>query len=458
MKKNNYSLHFKVWFNLIIFSLIVIILIWFFQIFSLNYFYEYTKTKELDSLVNKIDKHYSDDNFYDYLKELSFKNDICIELYNNNELEYNLGSNIQCLPEHEETIDYKDNFILSNKNSEKYTISNMKDKKTIVYAKKIKDNVYLYASVNLKPLDATTSTLQKQLRYVAFIVLILSFIVSYIISKLLSKPIENINGFAKELGKGNYDAKLDDDSDIKEIQELTETLNYTKDTLAKTDSIRKELMANVSHDLKTPLTMIKAYAEMARDLNSNNELKRKDNLNVIIEESDRLNLLVNDILDLTKIESESEKLKLEKADLDKIIKTIIKRYDIYKEQGYKIEYVGIKNSTVLIDIKRIEQVLYNLINNAINYTGEDKKVTIKLISIKNKYRVEVIDTGKGIDKKELKLIWDKYYKSDKTHSRLYLGTGIGLSIVKNILIKHNFEYGVESKKNKGTMFYFEIPK
>ncbi len=312
--------------------------------------------------------------------------------------------------------------------------------------------------MSLKPLDATKTALKQQLRFVALAIFILSFIISYVISKLLSKPIEKINNYAKELGKGNYNITLPNDSEITEIKELTETLNYTKDELSQMDSVRKELMANVSHDLKTPLTMIRAYAEMARDLNKENTKKREDNLNVIIEESERLNILVNDILDLTKMENNSEKLNYEKVDLDKLIKTIIKRYDIYKEDGYKIIYKGCRKAIVAIDIKRIEQVLYNLINNAINYTGIDKTVTIKLINNLNNYRIEVIDTGKGIDKKELNLIWDKYYKSDKTHSRLFLGTGIGLSIVKSILIKHNFKYGVTSIKNKGTTFYFEIKK
>ena len=103
-------------------------------------------------------------------------------------------------------------------------------------------------------------------------------------------------------------------------------------------------------------------------------------------------------------------------------------------------------------------MLYNLINNAINYTGEDKKIIIKIKKLKEKIRIEIKDTGKGIEKKELEYIWDKYYKVDKTHTRVQVGSGIGLSIVKNILISHNFNYGVESKINKGTTFYFEIPK
>lgn len=463
MKSNKTkSLHFKVWFYLIVFSLSVIALLWFCQIVSLDYFYEYSKSKELDLITLKIDKSYTKDNFYEYLNTISLNTDACIQVYNKNEIVYSSSqSNIQCYidSKYEEASNYKSDFFLSNSKRKKYTILNkIEDRKTLVYARKLDTNVYLFVNMSLKPLDATKTALKQQLRFVALAIFILSFIISYVISKLLSKPIEKINNYAKELGKGNYNITLPNDSEITEIKELTETLNYTKDELSQMDSVRKELMANVSHDLKTPLTMIRAYAEMARDLNKENTKKREDNLNVIIEESERLNILVNDILDLTKMENNSEKLNYEKVDLDKLIKTIIKRYDIYKEDGYKIIYKGCRKAIVAIDIKRIEQVLYNLINNAINYTGIDKTVTIKLINNLNNYRIEVIDTGKGIDKKELNLIWDKYYKSDKTHSRLFLGTGIGLSIVRSILVKHKFKYGVTSIKNKGTTFYFEIKK
>ncbi|MGN0973723.1 MAG: ATP-binding protein [Bacilli bacterium] len=463
MKQNKTkSLHFKVWFYLIIFSLSVIIFLWVCQILSLDLFYQYSKSKELDTIAYKIDLHYKDDNFYAYLDNISQYTDACIQIYTKEENIYaSSQSNIQCFIDSKDnsSIDYKNDFITSNLKKKRYTITNRNNnKKTIIYARKIDNGVYLFVNMSLTPLNTTKETLKKQLRFLAFIVLILSFIIAYVISKLLSKPIEDINNFAKELGQGNYKAKLENNSDITEIQELTETLNYTKDALSKTDSVRKELMANVSHDLKTPLTMIKAYAEMARDLNKDNIEKREDNLNIIIEETDRLNLLVNDILDLTKMEDSKEKLNYEKVDLDKLIRTIIKRYDLYKEKGYTIIYKGSKKAYVNIDVKRIEQVLYNLINNAINYTGEDKTVTIKLINNLNNYIVEVIDTGKGIDKEELNLIWDKYYKSDKTHSRLFLGTGIGLSIVRSILVKHNFKYGVNSIKNKGTTFYFEIKK
>ena len=265
--------------------------------------------------------------------------------------------------------------------------------------------------------------------------------------------------YSKENKDNKKYIKESDNSEIEEINELSKTLNYACSELIKTEDLRRELMANVSHDLKTPLTMIKAYAELIRDVTYKDKEKMDKNLNTIIEETDRLNILVNDILELSKIQSNVSPLNIEEFDLNELIKSIINRYDIYIEkENYNIEYKEQNNLIIKADKKRIEQVIYNLINNAINYTGDDKKVFIKVKQDKSKIRVEIKDTGKGIEKKDIEYIWDKYYKVDKTHSRVQIGSGIGLSIVKNILINHKFEYGVESKINKGTTFYFEIPK
>ena len=110
------------------------------------------------------------------------------------------------------------------------------------------------------------------------------------------------------------------------------------------------------------------------------------------------------------------------------------------------------------DKSKINQVVYNLINNAINYTGDDKVVKIKVTEEDNQYLVEFIDTGKGISNKDIKYIWNRYYKQEKNHKRNVVGSGVGLSIVKSILIRHNFEYGVKSKRNHGTTFYFKVKK
>ena len=260
------------------------------------------------------------------------------------------------------------------------------------------------------------------------------------------------------LATGNFNVTFDSDSSIEEIKELADTLNDTKKKLEELDIARQELLANVSHDLKTPLTMIKAYAEMIRDLTYKDEKKRNANLNTIIEETDRLNILVNDILELSKLKNQEVILKEEKFELNSYIKNIIKKYDIYvTKDGFNIKYKNQKKINVIADKFRIEQVMYNLLNNALNYTGDDKLVEIIVTEQEKTVLIEIKDTGTGISKDDLNHIWDKYYKINKTYSRVQIGSGIGLSIVKNILDKQGLNYGVKTSSS-GSTFYFEIKK
>ena len=354
----------------------------------------------------------------------------------------------------------KRDFILKNYDSQGYEIEDDNlNNKVLLYGIKLDDNRYAFVQASLIPVDSTVKILKQQLVIVSVVVCSLSLLVAIFISKRISKPIEEINENAKKLAEGKYDLTFKDKSTIKEINELNSTLNYTSKELAKTENLRRELLSNVSHDLKTPLTMIKAYAEMVRDLTYKDKNKRNQDLNVIINETDRLNLLVNDILDLSKYQSNTIKLEYSEFDINELIENILKQYVIYEEKdGYKINYKSFGKINVIADKRRIEQVLYNLINNALNYTGDDKKIYIRLIDSKeaDRVRVEISDTGKGIDKKDIPLIWDRYYKADKTYSRIQIGSGIGLSIVKNILKLHNVTYGVESTLNVGTTFYFEL--
>ena len=216
-------------------------------------------------------------------------------------------------------------------------------------------------------------------------------------------------------------------------------------------------MANVSHDLKTPLTMIKAYAEMIRDISYKDHDKMNEHLGIIVDETDRLTVLVNDILDLSRMQSNADTLSIETFDLADDIKTIVNRYQIIKEtEKYIINVEMPESIKIKADKKKINQVIYNLINNAINYTGEDKTVTVRVTKHKKYYLVEIIDTGKGIKESEIPYIWNKYYKNDKNHQRNVVSTGLGLSIVKEILELHGYEYGVKSVLKKGSTFYFKI--
>lgn len=456
MKKS--KLKNKVWFYLLIFAVVIICGIWFLQIFSLDLYYEVSKKGEIKDIAATVSKKYTSGDYEDELNKLSFEKDVCIEITHNSNISYSTDSTSRgCLINSREINEYKLEFMLSDKKSITYKVihPNFKNK-TLIYGIKIEDGTYAFISTSLEPVSSTVSLLKKQLIIILIIVLILAFLISNIISRKISKPIEKLTDTSKKMISGNNNIEFKTDSDIEEIKELEITLNNMVEGLSEIDVLRRELLANVSHDLKTPLTLIKANAEMVKDLTYKNQEKRENNLNTIIDEVDRLNLLVEDILDLSKMQSSAIELEIQEFNLNEVIKSIVDKFSVLCEKdGYKIEYIGF-NHKIFADKKKIEQVIYNLINNAINYTGEDKKVYVKMLKIKNGVRVEVIDTGKGIDDKDINYIWDKYYKVDKKYKRVTYGTGLGLSIVKNIFILHNFNYGVESKKGSGTKFYFDI--
>lgn len=456
MKKS--KLKNKVWLYLFIFAFVIILGIWFLQILSLDIYYELSKKSEIKNIATQISKKYTSGDYQNELNKISFEKDVCIEITENSNISYSTDSTSRgCLINSREINEYKLEFMLSGEKSITYKIihPNFKNK-TLIYGVKIEDGTYAFISTSLEPIGATVSVLKRQLILILIIVLILAFLIGNIISRKISNPIEKLTNTSKRMINGNHNVEFKTDSDIEEIKELETTLNNMVEGLSEIDVLRRELLANVSHDLKTPLTLIKANAEMVKDLTYKNQEKRENNLNTIIDEVDRLNLLVEDILDLSKMQSGKIELQKEEFNLNDVIKTIVDKFSVLCEKdGYKIEYIGF-DYKVLADKKKIEQVIYNLINNAINYTGEDKKVYIKLLKIKNGIRVEVIDTGKGIDDEDINYIWDKYYKVDKKYKRVTYGTGLGLSIVKNILLQHDFDYGVDSKKGIGTKFYFEI--
>ena len=179
-------------------------------------------------------------------------------------------------------------------------------------------------------------------------------------------------------------------------------------------------------------------------------------MQVIIDESNRLADLVNDLLDLSKLQSGTQKLAPAVFCLTEDIKKTLHRYD--KLAGYSFPFSFDRPVYVCADRLRISQVLYNLVNNAIHYAGADKTVSLRQSAAGGVVRVEISDTGEGIPADKLPYIWDRYYKVDKDHRRAQIGTGLGLSIVKNILDMHGGRYGVTSMVGQGSTFWFELPE
>ena len=303
------------------------------------------------------------------------------------------------------------------------------------------------------PVDAVVRTLNNQFLWIGIILIVMALVLALMMSKFITRPIVKMNKAAQVLAKGEYDTEFSA-SGYREICELSDTLNYAASELAKNDNLQKELIANISHDLRTPLTMIKGYGEVMRDIPGENT---PENVQVIIDETERLTGLVNDMLDMSKLQAGTRKPDAELFSLTEVVRETMTRYEkLILADGYKISFSADKDVFVVADSVMILQVVYNLINNAINYTGEDKSVIVTQTISDSKVRISVKDSGSGIDKDDIPLIWDRYYKVDKTHKRAAVGTGLGLSIVKGILELHHAKFGVNSKIGEGSTFWFEL--
>lgn len=309
----------------------------------------------------------------------------------------------------------------------------------------------------LEPVGSTVRFQKRLIMIFVVVLLVIGCLLALILSSHLTVPLMKITDSAKRMAHGDYETTFEGGG-CREVDELAEALTYAEHEISKADSMQRDLVANVSHDLRTPLTMLKAYAEMIRDLSGDNPKKRNAHLQVIIDETDRLTALVNDILDLSKLENGSQKLEMKEIDATTWMTDIIARYKGVSEQmGYHISFTPDEHCQVKCDPAKMERVVCNLINNAINYTGDDKQVFVSQINTETAVRIEVRDTGSGIEKDKIQKIFDKYYRSEN-HTREVVGTGLGLSIVKAILKLHSFNYGVRSKLGEGSVFWFEIDK
>ena len=317
---------------------------------------------------------------------------------------------------------------------------------------------YLFVSHSLERLGELEGGMGLISLMTALFAMVLAFVVSGFVAMLVTKPVTEVTERAKELARGNYDLNFKETYYCSEINELSEALDYARSEISKADKMQKELIANVSHDFKTPLTMIKAYASMIREISGEDKKKRDAHAQIIIDESDRLAALVGDLLDLSRIRAGLDGDEKTVFNLSEEVYRIAGRFDyLTQTQGYTIDTEVEDGLYVCASRARIEQVLYNLIGNAVNYTGEDKKIRVRLFAKEGNSRFEVIDSGKGIPEEEIATIWDRYYRSSETHKRPVKGTGLGLSIVKEILQAHDYPFGVISEVGKGSCFWVTFP-
>ncbi|NJD02869.1 MAG: cell wall metabolism sensor histidine kinase WalK [Ruminiclostridium sp.] len=286
----------------------------------------------------------------------------------------------------------------------------------------------------------------------------ISVILIYIFSLRFTRPLKQIKNAAKIISGGEFGKRLDIRSND-EIGELAKTFNNMAAALQNLEEMRRGFIANVSHELRTPMTSIRGFIQGILD-GTIPEEKQSYYLTVVSDETNRLNRLVNNLLDLAKMEAGEVKMSFKPFDINELVRrsvikfeTLLLEKSIMVEADFEEEIMGVN-----ADIDAIDRVIYNLLHNAIKFTSEGGKITISVKSQKDRIQVSVADTGSGIESSELDMIWERFYKSDKSRSRDKTGTGLGLAIVKNIMNEHGQDIWVESEPGKGAIFTFTLAR
>ena len=313
----------------------------------------------------------------------------------------------------------------------------------------------LIISSPLAAIKETKIIIKEQLVIITFILVLISSILAYYFSKAFTKPILKINEAAARMAEGNLSVKVDVESQD-ELGMLAGTIRNLSEQLQKIEKLRRDLVANVSHEFRTPLSLIKGYAETIRDVTGDVKEKRDRQLDIILEETDRLRSMVDDTLNMSQMQTDTFKLNIGAFDISAAIGSIAGKFSYMTEKkGIDMEMQGTdKVITVMGDEPQIEQVLYNFVNNAYNHTPSGGWIRIKVAEDKNNVKVEISDNGEGISEEELPYIWDRFYKVSKGSK----GTGLGLSIAKEKLKAHDSNYGAESMQNEETKFWFTLEK
>ncbi len=469
----------------LLFAFLLLVFLWLFQIVFLDDFYEMIKTSQIESSTSYISQNIEDEEIEELIETIHTGNgmsvsvfDISSEFFTSVYESNNRDMDLDIMP-HQAYIYYSKAYssggkvtlesedLINDLYSGDFFGGGFQGKPprmdregtrilTCAQIVKTQNSEYLVVlKTRMTPVTSTVDTLRFQLLIITVLLVIFAVVFAILVSSKISKPIAKTNEGAKELARQNYHVSFDADG-CKEICELSETLNYAAAELSTVDTLRRELIANISHDLRTPLTMISGYAEVMRDIPGENT---PENLQVVIDESRRLSELVTDLLDLSKLEANTTQLNVEEFCLTDSIRGNFTRYaKLISQEGYVLEFESDRDAVVKGDELRLTQVVYNLINNAINYAGEDKTVIVRQIVNDDKVRIEIEDHGKGISREDMKYIWDRYYRVDKEHRSAVIGSGLGLSIVKNILLLHKARFGVKSAPGAGSTFWFELDK
>ncbi|WP_186430087.1 HAMP domain-containing sensor histidine kinase [Clostridium sp. BSD9I1] len=299
------------------------------------------------------------------------------------------------------------------------------------------------------------NTLNNSFIIAAFIALIFGFIISIIISRQLSKPLLKITKTANEMRAGNLEARAFVKTNTKELDELSNSINYLAESLSKQDMLRKRLTSDMAHELRTPLTTLKTYVEAFIDGIWEPTTER---LEVFYEEIQRLTKLVDNLRNLAKLEQVDLNLNKSNINLSNELEKILDTFKpLYIKKDYNLVCNISPDVKATMDKDKFKQIVNNLLLNAYNHLKPNGAVEVTLKKEKQNIIIKVIDNGIGIPEKDLPYIFERFYRSDLSRAKNTGGSGIGLTITKSFVKAHGGEIYVKSKLNEGTTFTIEFP-
>ena len=276
---------------------------------------------------------------------------------------------------------------------------------------------------------------------------------AWLFSEWFTKPLRQLSSAARQMAMGNYAVQVDTRRSD-ELGDLARDFNHMASEVQHSSQMQRDLLANVSHDLRTPLTLIKGYAETVRDITGDDKAHRDEQMNIIVDETDRLTALVSSVMELSKVTSGADKCERVHFDMGQLCDEVSERYDaICAQNGWQLQLeLPDEELPVYADPNMMQRALHNLLGNAMHHIGKDGIFILRAQRCTEGVRIEVEDHGPGISADDLPYIFDRYYRSRSDAGKQ--GTGLGLSITKAIFQQHGFRFGVQSAIGMGTTFWF----
>ncbi len=456
----------RIWAVFAVFSVTILGIVWGFQTLAFNRLYYRQELARIETLGNDITEEWKNVRFSQPVSIRFYRDELPVRIFNAAGAKTTDTVGVASDPDPFGADQFISKYEASGNAVYINTVGTKgPDTGFIIFGRKIANpiepdnSLYVYIVDPLGPLNSVRSIMTQQLVLLGAVTVILAIIIAFFMASTIAKPIVDLTDQASLLAQGDYSVRFTG-NDITEIRQLTDTLNDATEKLAQIDETKNTLLASVSHDLRTPLTMIKAYAEMIRDLSGNNEERRREHIGIILQEADWMSDLITDILEYSRIRSGTMNYEMRVLDLASLTDVCTERFSgpmVQHDRGVKIDWCNEGYFPVWGDVVRIQRVINNLLDNAIKFSDPGGTVHIRIRNDEASGTVwEITDHGPGIAPENIDAIWDRYFSRDIGTPRKSGSTGLGLPIVRGILEAHGAKYGVDSKPGEGSRFWFSM--